>query len=99
MSQSSQATGQDRTGYVVVRSGFCSEQGSRAANEDFAAVADKSSSRFGVVAAIADGVGGAKGGRVAAELTVRGFIDGCLGNARHLLPKDSSARSLEDLNR
>jgi serine/threonine protein kinase/serine/threonine protein phosphatase PrpC len=99
LSQSSQATGQDRTGYVVVRSGFCSEQGSRAANEDFAAVADKSSSRFGVVAAIADGVGGAKGGRVAAELTVRGFIDGCLGNARHLLPKDSSARSLEALNR
>ena len=99
MSQSHQATGQDRTGYVVVRSGFCSEQGSRAANEDFAAVADKGSSRFGVVAAIADGVGGAKGGRVAAELTVRGFIDGYLGDARHLLPKDSSARSLKALNR
>jgi serine/threonine protein phosphatase PrpC len=82
-----------------VRSGFCSERGGRVANEDFAAVADKRSSRFGVVAAVADGVGGAKGGRVAAELTVRGFIDGCLGNAIHLLPKDSSARSLEAVNR
>jgi serine/threonine protein kinase/serine/threonine protein phosphatase PrpC len=99
LSQSSEAIGQDRTGHVVVRSGFCSERGGRAANEDFAAVADKRSSRFGVVAAIADGVGGAKGGRVAAELTVRGFIDGCLGNASHLLPKDSSARSLEAVNR
>jgi serine/threonine protein kinase/serine/threonine protein phosphatase PrpC len=99
LSQSSEAIGQDRTGHVVVRSGFCSERGGRAANEDFAAVADKRSSRFGVVAAIADGVGGAKGGRVAAELTVRSFIDGCLGNASHLLPKDSSARSLEAVNR
>jgi serine/threonine protein phosphatase PrpC len=99
LSQSSQAIGQDRTGSVVVRSGFCSEQGSRAANEDFAAIADKHSFRFGVIAAIADGIGGAKGGRVAAELTVRAFIDGCLGNASHLLPKDSSARSLEAVNR
>jgi len=32
-----------------------------------------------VVAAAADGAGGGKGGRVAAELVVRGFIEGCLG--------------------
>jgi len=99
LAQSSQAIGLEKTGQLVVRSGFCSERGGRAANEDFAAVADKNSSRFGVVAAIADGVGGAKGGRVAAELTVRAFIDGCLGNAGYLLPKDSSARSLEAVNR
>jgi serine/threonine protein phosphatase PrpC len=99
LSQSSQTIGEDRTGYVAVRSGFCSEQGSRTANEDFAAVADKRSSQLGVVAAIADGIGGAKGGRVAAELAVRAFIDGCMGNAGHLLPKDSSARSLEAVNR
>lgn len=96
---SSEAIGQDRTGHLVVRSGFCSERGGRAANEDFAAVADKPSSGFGVVAAISDGVGGARGGRVAAELTVRSFIDGCFSNANHLLPKDSSARSLEAVNR
>src|SRR5947207_7811388 len=29
-----------------------------------------------VVAAIADGIGGAKGGRIAAETAVRGFLDG-----------------------
>ncbi len=29
-----------------------------------------------IVAAIADGIGGAKGGRVAAETAVRGFLDG-----------------------
>jgi serine/threonine protein kinase/serine/threonine protein phosphatase PrpC len=87
-----------QTSYVVARSGFCSERGSRATNEDYVGVADKRDSRFGIVAAIADGVGGAKGGRVAAELTVRGFIDGCLGSC-HLLPKDSSARSLEAVNR
>jgi serine/threonine protein kinase/serine/threonine protein phosphatase PrpC len=99
LAQSSQAIGLEKTGQLVVRSGFCSERGGRAANEDFAAIADKNNSRFGVVAAIADGVGGAKGGRVAAELTVRAFIDGCLGNAGYLLPKDSSARSLEAVNR
>jgi serine/threonine protein kinase/serine/threonine protein phosphatase PrpC len=99
LAQSSQAIGLEKTGQLVIRSGFCSERGGRAANEDFAAVADKNSSRFGVVAAIADGVGGAKGGRVAAELTVRAFIDGCLGNAGYLLPKDSSVRSLEAVNR
>jgi serine/threonine protein kinase/serine/threonine protein phosphatase PrpC len=99
LAQSSQATSLEKTGQLVVRSGFCSERGGRAANEDFAAVADKNSSRVGVVAAIADGVGGGKGGRVAAELTVRAFIDGCLGNADHLLPKDSSARSLDAVNR
>jgi serine/threonine protein kinase/serine/threonine protein phosphatase PrpC len=99
LSHSSQTPGQDRSGYVVVRSGFCSERGGRTVNEDFAAVADKRSSRFGVVAAIADGVGGTKGGRIAAELAVRAFIDGCLGNTRRLLPKDSSARSLEAINR
>ena len=32
--------------------------------------------RRDVVAAIADGIGGAKGGRVAAETAVRGFLDG-----------------------
>jgi serine/threonine protein kinase/serine/threonine protein phosphatase PrpC len=99
LAQSSEAIDLDQTAHLVVRSGFCSERGGRAANEDFAAIADKGNSRFSIVAAIADGVGGAKGGRVAAELAVRAFIDGCLGNASHLLPKDSSARSLEAVNR
>ena len=54
-------------------------RGRRADNQDYAAA------RFGrpraglaprPVAAVADGVGGAKGGREAAELSVRGFLDG-----------------------
>ena len=61
LAQSSQAIGFEKTGQLVVRSGFCSERGGRAANEDFAAIADKNSPRFGVVAAIADGVGGDAG--------------------------------------
>ena len=59
--------------------GFCSENGPRKENEDFAAAvigAELPEPRREVVAAIADGVGGAKGGRVAAETAVRGFLDG-----------------------
>ncbi len=51
--------------------GIASEQGHRARNEDFAAAICPSGA---VVAAVADGVGGAKGGRVAAEASVRLFL-------------------------
>jgi serine/threonine protein phosphatase PrpC len=54
---------------LAVEIGFQTDQGRRAANEDFAGC-------LGACAALADGVGGAKGGRVAAELAVRGFLDG-----------------------
>jgi serine/threonine protein phosphatase PrpC len=97
--QTSQSVRIDPTGHLVVRSGFCSERGGRAANEDFAAIADKANSRCGIVAAIADGVGGARGGRVAAELAVRSFLDGYFGSAARMLPKESSVRSLEAVNR
>ncbi len=59
--------------------GFVSETGPRKRNEDFVAAvfgAELPEPRREVVAAIADGIGGAKGGRVAAETAVRGFIDG-----------------------
>ncbi len=62
-----------------VHAGLHTVIGGRARNEDYAALflgSDADRSRAGIVAAIADGVGGAKGGRVAAELTVRSFIDG-----------------------
>jgi serine/threonine protein phosphatase PrpC len=87
-----------RNGHVVIRTGFRSERGSRPENEDYVGVADSGDADFGVVAAIADGVGGAKGGRIAAELAVRGFIEGYLGQSRHVLPKESSIRSLEAVN-
>jgi serine/threonine protein phosphatase PrpC len=59
--------------------GFDSRLGPRPRNEDFAAAvfgAELPEPRREVVAALADGIGGAKGGRVAAEIAVRGFIDG-----------------------
>jgi serine/threonine protein phosphatase PrpC len=59
--------------------GFFTATGPRRANEDFVGAvfgADLPDPRRDVVAAIADGIGSAKGGRVAAETAVRGFLDG-----------------------
>jgi len=59
--------------------GFASQTGPRERNEDFAGAVlgwELPQLRHDVVAAIADGIGGAKGGRVAAETAVRGFLDG-----------------------
>src|SRR5437763_1237141 len=59
--------------------GFASKTGPRKDNEDFAGAlsgAELPEPRQEVVAAIADGIGGAKGGRIAAETAVRGFLDG-----------------------
>ncbi len=59
--------------------GFSSKTGPRKDNEDFAGAvfgAELPEPRQEVVAAIADGIGGAKGGRIAAETAVRGFLDG-----------------------
>ncbi|HXQ53500.1 MAG TPA: protein kinase [Stellaceae bacterium] len=64
---------------VTATVGFISETGPRKRNEDFVAAvfgAELPEPRREVVAAIADGIGGAKGGRVAAETAVRGFLDG-----------------------
>src|SRR5271168_2115667 len=59
--------------------GFASKTGPRKNNEDFAGAlfgAELPEPRQEVIAAIADGIGGAKGGRIAAETAVRGFLDG-----------------------
>jgi serine/threonine protein phosphatase PrpC len=59
--------------------GFSSKTGPRRDNQDFAGAvigAELPEPRQEVVAAIADGIGGAKGGRTAAETAVRGFLDG-----------------------
>ena len=69
----------ERTSGLEVSVGFVSETGPRKRNEDFAGAVfgpELPVPRRDVVAAIADGMGGAKGGRVAAEIAVRGFLDG-----------------------
>ncbi len=84
------------------RFGIATEQGARERNEDYVACYTGSREQqglFGTVAAIADGVGGAKGGRVAAELAVRAFIDGHLSQNPMLGVQRNSARTVEAINR
>ena len=64
---------------VRASAGFFSEAGARPDNQDFAGAVfgwELMPPRRDVVAVLADGIGGARGGRVAAETAVRGFLDG-----------------------
>lgn len=82
--------------------GSYTHQGGRTRNEDFSACHPGAQARqpaIGVVAALADGMGGAKGGRTAAELAVRGFIEGCIGQPITLGVPRISARSADAVNR
>ena len=66
-------------GKLEIAAGFATAQGARPDNQDFGAVELGTANEQvlqGIIAAVADGVGGAKGGRIAAELAVRSFIDG-----------------------
>jgi serine/threonine protein phosphatase PrpC len=68
-----------RVSGVKVSVGFASETGPRKRNEDFGGAVfgpELPQPRRDVVAAIADGIGSTKGGREAAEIAVRGFLDG-----------------------
>jgi serine/threonine protein phosphatase PrpC len=84
---------------LAVQTGFCSERGERPRNEDYTGTYQAPGARSLVIAAVADGVGGAKGGRVAAELAVRGFIEGCTGQAVHASAREMAIHSLEAMNR
>jgi serine/threonine protein phosphatase PrpC len=69
----------ERAAGIKASVGFFSASGPRSANDDFAGAvfgAELPEPRRDVVAAIADGIGSAKGGRIAAETAVRGFLDG-----------------------
>src|SRR5580700_7980996 len=69
----------ERLSGVKASVGFASETGPRKSNDDFAGVVfglELPQPRRDVVAAIADGIGSTKGGRIAAETAVRGFLDG-----------------------
>src|SRR6516225_864360 len=81
--------------------GFASKTGPRKANEDFAGAlsgAELPDPRQEVIAAIADGIGGAKGGRIAAETAVRGFLDGFCDLPETMEVQRAGARIISALN-
>ena len=91
----------ERVAGVEASVGFSSETGPRPRNEDFAGVvfgAELPVPRRDVVAAISDGIGGAKGGRVAAEIAVRGFLDGFCDLPETMEVHRAAARIVDSLN-
>jgi serine/threonine protein kinase len=81
--------------------GFASETGPRERNEDFAGAVfglELPRPRREIIAAIADGIGGAKGGRVAAETAVRGFLDGFCDLPETMEVQRAGATVLNSLN-
>ncbi len=85
-------------GRLDIRVGFASERGARAQNEDFGAYWPPDRSLHGAVAALADGGGGAAGGRVAAETAVRGLIEGLLGQSEALSVQRAGGVAIEAIN-
>jgi serine/threonine protein phosphatase PrpC len=86
---------------LKVSVGFASETGPRKRNEDFAGAVfgpELPEPRRDVIAAIADGMGGAKGGRVAAEIAVRGFLDGFCDLPETMEVRRAAAIVLDSLN-
>jgi len=82
--------------------GHATHKGARADNQDYAACyvgPARNQLTIGLLAALADGMGGAKGGRVAAELAVRGFIEGCLGQTSTIGMSRVGARAADAVNR
>ncbi len=92
----------ERVSGVKATVGFASETGPRQQNEDFAGAdfgSELPQPRRDIVAAIADGIGGAKGGRVAAETAVRGFLDGFCDLPETMEVRRAAAKVVNSLNR
>jgi serine/threonine protein phosphatase PrpC len=90
-----------RDATVQARVGFASKTGPRKENEDFAGAvfgAELPEPRPDVIAAIADGIGGAKGGRAAAETAVRGFLDGFCDLPETMEVQRAAAKIVSALN-
>jgi serine/threonine protein phosphatase PrpC len=81
--------------------GFASEKGPREQNEDFGGAVfghELPKPRRDIVAAVADGIGGARGGRVASETAVRGFLDGFCDLPETMEVHRAAATVLNSLN-
>ncbi|WP_380877933.1 serine/threonine protein kinase [Sphingomonas sp. DBB INV C78] len=88
-------------GRLDIAAGFASITGRREDNQDFGAVwlgSDGDRARHGIAAAVADGVGGAAGGRVAAETVVRGFLDGYYSTSETIGIAAAAGRVLFGIN-
>lgn len=84
-----------------VEAGFASEKGRRPDNQDYVGICfgpRGAGALQGVVAAVADGVGGHKGGRAAAETAVRSFMEGYYAQPETIGVIRAAARSLEAAN-
>ena len=91
----------ERVSGVKASIGFFSATGARESNEDFAGAVlgwELPKPRSDVVAAIADGIGSTKGGRVAAETAVRGFLDGFCDLPETMEVRRGAARVVSSLN-
>jgi serine/threonine protein phosphatase PrpC len=89
-------------GRLLLAAGFASETGKRADNQDFVGIYTASEierMRHGMIAALADGVGGAKGGRVASELAVRELIEGLYAQPDTIGPAAAVHRVMAPFNR
>lgn len=89
-------------GRLLAAAGFASETGKRADNQDFVGIYTATEAervRHGMIAALADGVGGAKGGRVAAELAVRELIEGLYIQPDTIGPAAAVLRVMAPFNR
>src|SRR6202049_5140608 len=90
-----------RVSGVKASVGFVSETGPRKRNEDFAGAVfgpELPEPRRDLVAAIADGIGSTKGGREAAEIAVRGFLDGFCDLPETMEVRRAAATVLNALN-
>ena len=83
-----------------VEIGITSDKGRRSKNEDYVAscLGRPDFPRQAIVAAVADGLGGYKGGREASETTVRAFIDGFFGLPKSVNVARAASRALDAVN-
>ena len=89
-------------GRLQVAAGHACEKGSRTDNQDFAgiyAATETERARHGMIAAVADGVSGAKGGRIASELAVRALIEGFYDQPDTIGPAAAVQRVMAPFNR
>src|SRR3984885_14392067 len=91
----------ERVSGVKASVGFATETGPRQRNEDFGGAVfgwELPKPRSDVIAAVADGIGGAKGGRVASETAVRGFFDGFCDMPATMAAGRAAAALISSLN-